>query len=67
MLVGSLFAIGMPVIHIMGSGGIFRGEIAKGSGPFLFVWTLHTLGVIGMFSLILAVRGLWNQRRGLPR
>ena len=66
MLVGSLLALGMPVLHVMGAGGIFQGEIAKGSGPFLFVWTLHALGVTGLFSLILSVRGLWSLRRGQP-
>ena len=64
MLVGSLLAMGMPVIHVMGAGGVFHGELAKSSGAFLFVWTLHVLGVTGMFSLILSVRGLWNLRRG---
>ena len=42
----------MPVIHVMAA----HGELAKGSGPFLFVWTLHAFGVTGMFSLILSVR-----------
>jgi len=32
-----------------------------------FVWTLHALGVIGLFSLILSVRGLWSLRRGQLR
>jgi hypothetical protein len=41
MLVGSLLGLSMPVIHVMGAGGVFRGEIAKSSGAFLFVWTLH--------------------------
>ena len=67
MLVGSLLGLGMPVIHVMGAGGVFRGEIAKSSGAFLFVWTLHALGVTGMFSLILSVRGLWSLRPGHPR
>src|SRR6266478_3822510 len=31
MLVGSLLASGMPVIHVMGAGGVFRGQIAKSS------------------------------------
>ena len=64
MLVGSLIALGMPVIHTMGAGGFFRGQIARSSGAFLFVWTLHALGVTGMFSLILSVRGLWSLRSG---
>jgi hypothetical protein len=67
MLVGSLLALGVPIIHVMGAGGIFRGQIAKSNPAFLFVWTLHALTVTGMFSLILAARGLWSLRRGQPR
>jgi hypothetical protein len=67
MLVGSLLGMMMPVAHVMGAGGIFHGQIAKYSPAFLFVWTLHMLGVLGMFSLILSVRGLWSLRRGQPR
>jgi hypothetical protein len=67
MLVGSLLAAGMPVIHVMGAGGVFRGQIARSSPAFLFVWTLHALGVTGLFSLILSARGLWSLRRGQPR
>jgi hypothetical protein len=66
MLVGSLLAVGMPVIHVWGAAGIFRGQIARSSPAFLFVWTLHALGVIGMFSLILSMRGVWSLRRGRP-
>jgi hypothetical protein len=64
MLVGSLIGLGMPVMHVMGAGGIFRGQIARSSPAFLFVWTLHALGVMGMFSLILSVRALWSLRGG---
>lgn len=64
MLVGSIIGLGMPIIHVMGAGGIFHGQIAKSSPAFLFVWTLHALGVTGMFSLILSVRALWSLRRG---
>src|SRR5437667_11706666 len=67
MLVGSLLASVIPVIHVMGAGGIFRGQIAKSSPAFLFVWTLHALGVTGIFSLILSARGLWSLQRGQPR
>ncbi|HVN07519.1 MAG TPA: hypothetical protein VMV61_01005 [Patescibacteria group bacterium] len=66
MLAGSLFAMGMPVIHVAGAGGVFRGWIAKSNPAFLFVWTLHVLGVTGMLSLMLTVRGLWTLRRGQP-
>jgi hypothetical protein len=64
MLVGSLLTLGMPVVHVMAPEGIFHGQIARSNPAFLFVWTLHALGVIGLFSLILAVRGLWSLRRG---
>jgi hypothetical protein len=67
MLVGSLFALGMPVIHVMGAGGVFRGAIAQSSGAFLFVWTLHALGVTGMFSFIRSVGGLRSLQRSKPR
>jgi hypothetical protein len=66
MLVGSLIGIGMPVMHAMSPAGIFHGAIARSSPAFLFVWTLHALGVLGLFAFILAVRGLWSLRRGQP-
>ena len=64
MLVGSVIALDMPVMHVMGAGGIFSGQIARSSPAFLFVWTLHALGVTGMFSFILSVRAVWSLRRG---
>ena len=64
MLFGSLCAMGMPVIHVMPEAGIFHGAIAWPTGHFMFVWTLHVLGVTGIFSFILAVRGLWSLRKG---
>ena len=67
MLVGSLLALLMPVAHVMGGGGVFRGAIARSSPAFLFVWTLHALGVTGMFSLILSVRALWSPQWGQSR
>jgi hypothetical protein len=66
MLVGSLLALAMPVFHVMPAEGIFRGQIARSSPAFLFVWTFHALGVIGLFVFVLAVRGLWSLRRGQP-
>ena len=63
MLVGSLIAMGMPVIHVMFAAGIFQGQLARVAPAFLFVWTLNMLGLMGIFSFILAVRGLWSLRR----
>jgi|SRR5215469_4014978 len=67
MLVGSILAMGMPVIHVMGPRGIFTGEFAKYGGAFLFFWTFFVLGMTGMFSFILSVQGLWRPRRTQPR
>ena len=67
MLIGSILAIGMPVAHAMSPAGFFHGAIARSSPAFLFVWTLHALGVLGLFCFALAVRGLWNLRRRQPQ
>lgn len=64
MLVGSMLAMAMPVFHIMGPRGFFSGEFAKYNGAFLFFWSFFVLGVVGMLSFILSVRGLWRLRRG---
>jgi len=64
MLVGSLIAMGMPVMHVMFAAGIFQGQLARVAPAFLFVWGLHLLGLTGIFSFILAVRGLWGMRGG---
>lgn len=64
MLIGSLLALLMPAAHLGGTGIIGSGGIGRG---YLFVWTLHALGVTGMFSLVLSVRGLWSLFRNRPR
>ena len=58
MLLGSLLGLAAPVLHMMGKG--VGGEIAKSSGGFFFIWTIIALGVTALFSVILAVRGLWS-------
>ena len=63
MLVGSILTLGMPVVHVMAPGGMFHGAIARSSPAFLFVWTLHAMGVVGLFALVLSVQGLWSLRR----
>jgi hypothetical protein len=65
ILVMSVLASGLPVIHMRGSGGVTGG--IKSGGAFFFAWTLLAVGVTGVFSVILSARGLWNLRRGQPR
>jgi hypothetical protein len=67
ILLGSLLGLGVPVIHMMGKGVGFGGNIAKSSGAFFFIWTIIALGVTALFSVILSVRGLWSLRWGQSR
>ena len=65
MLLGSLFALGMPVIHLMRARGV-AGALAR-PDAFCFVWILLALGVTGLFSAVLSVRGLVSLQRGRPQ
>jgi hypothetical protein len=64
ILVMSLLASGLPVIHMTGSAGVTAG--IKSGGAFFFAWTLLALGVTAIFSVILSVRGLRSPQRGQP-
>jgi hypothetical protein len=59
ILVGSLLAAGVPIIHMTGAGL----GVKRSAGAFFFVWTLYALGVSGTFGLILSVRALLGGRR----
>ncbi len=59
----SLLGLGIPVLHMTGS-GLIGGDIANTSGAFFFVWTLVALGVTALFSVILSARGLWSLKWG---
>ena len=67
VIIGSLLAAGMTVMHVMGATGIFHGQLVQPDRGFWFVWTLHALGVTGLFSLILSAQGLWSWRRDHDR
>ena len=64
ILVGSLLGAFVPVTHFQTAGGVAHGEIASSSGSFFFVWTQLALGITSVFSVVLAVRGLWRFGRG---
>ena len=59
MLLGALFGSAVPVIHMIGK-GLVGGRIAGSNGVFFWVWTLITLQVTAIFSLILSARRLWS-------
>ena len=50
MLVGALGGLAMPVIHLRTLAGL--------RPDFFFVWTLLALGVVSLFSLMLAIGAL---------
>jgi hypothetical protein len=60
MLLLSLFSLVVPYVHMKGRGVGVTSKIANFSGHFFFVWTLLAIGVLGLFSTILAARGLWS-------
>lgn len=60
-LLGGLAALGMPVLHMRREWSAI--SIAK-PGTFFFVFTLLTLGSLGIFSVILSMRGLLNPQWG---
>ena len=67
MLLGSIVGTGIPMFHMAGK-GLAGGTITpNSSGAFFWVWQNFTLCVIGLFSVILSVRGLWRLRRGQSR
>jgi hypothetical protein len=67
MLLGGLFSLVVPIAHMRGKGVGVTSSLANSSGVFFFVWTLIAIGVTGLFSAILAARGLWSLRRGQSR
>jgi hypothetical protein len=54
VLLGSIIAAGMPVLHMMGAGV----GVKRSAGAFFFIWTLYALGVTGTFGVILSALAL---------
>jgi hypothetical protein len=63
MLLGGVFAAGMPVLHFRGT---HFSEIVASPGGFFFFWVLLALGVTGTFSILLSILCIWNSRRKSP-
>ena len=62
LLIGSVLGMLVLMVHTRGN-GLVGGRIANSSGVFFWVFTLLSLGITSLFSLILSVRGLWSLRR----
>jgi hypothetical protein len=67
MLLLSLFSLVVPIVHMKGKGVGVTSRLGHTSGHFFFVWTLFAIGVLGLFSAILAARGLWSPQWGQSR
>jgi len=59
MLLGGVIALAMMPLHMRNG---LRPEFLDKSGALLFVWILYLLGVIGAFSVILAIQALRSRR-----
>ena len=57
MLLGGVMSAAMLPLHMRHG---LRPEFLQTSGALLFVWTLYLLGVLGFFSILLAVLELWR-------
>ena len=60
VLLFSLFSLVVPLVHSQGKGFGLASRMAYAGGHFFFVFSLLAIGVLGIFSVILCVRGLWS-------
>jgi hypothetical protein len=65
VLLLSVLASGVPVLHMKGSSGITAG-ISNPGAAFFFAWTLLALEVTAVFSVILSTRGLLQTMKRTP-
>ena len=61
MLLGGLLSALMLPMHMRNG---MRPEFLEKSGALLFIWILYVLGVMGGFSMILAIQALRTRRLG---
>jgi hypothetical protein len=60
VLLGSIIAVGMPILHMRGAGV----GVKRSAGAFFFIWTLYALGVSGTFGVILSALAFGRKRTG---
>lgn len=64
MLFGALFALAMPVLHLRRARGVADALARPDASSF--VWILLALGVTGLLSAVVSVRGLLRLKRSGP-
>ena len=62
-LLGGLLSLLVPYVHMSGKGVGVASRLSGHQGHFFFVWSLLALGVIGLFSIILSLRGMLSLRK----
>ena len=62
MLLGGIFSAGMPFLHVGGRSYMALTQ-SGGPGAFFFVWTLFACGAVGLLTVFLAIRALWDSRK----
>ncbi|HEV8238307.1 MAG TPA: hypothetical protein VGS57_02950 [Thermoanaerobaculia bacterium] len=67
ILVLSLLAAGLPVIHASGTKGLVGRSAPGSAGAFFFAFTLVAVGITALVTVALSARGLWRLRRGAAR
>lgn len=65
-LLGGILGVGVLILHMQGAGMVSR-RIVDTPGIFFWVWTLVTLGVTSVLSVVLSVLGLWSTLKRPPR
>ncbi len=60
LLLGALFSLMVPVIHMSGKG--VRDEVVRSSGGAFFIGTMLALSMTAAFSSLLSVHGLFRVR-----
>jgi hypothetical protein len=63
ILLGSIMASGVPILHMQGAGLVGKRIAANSPGAFFWVWTNIALGASGMISFALSLHALWSLRR----
>jgi len=58
IFLGSVLGLVIPVVHMKGTRGLIGGDIGNSGQAFLFVWTMHALGITSTFSIILSASAL---------
>lgn len=65
MLIAAIFGTGIPILHMSGAAGLVGGRIAvDSSGSFFWAWQNLAMCIVSAFSIVLAVRCLWDPQWG---